>query len=82
MMIKEYSDTKWFTVLFTEKKISLNLRHILKILYGYFFIFFFYSLHLFTLIYIYLQPLNCHTMKHYYDANQPIEVTVPLIVKV
>lgn len=22
---------------------------------------------------IYLQPLNCHTMKHYYDANQPIE---------
>lgn len=26
MMIKEYSDTKWFTVLFTEKKTFIELK--------------------------------------------------------
>lgn len=49
---KKYSDTKWFTILFTEKKLSLNLRHILKILYGYFFIFFFFTGYTYSHTYI------------------------------
>lgn len=54
MMIKEYSDTKWFTVLFTEKKTFIELKKNFENSIWLFFYLFFFTVYTYSHSYIYI----------------------------
>lgn len=54
MMIKEYSDTKWFTVLFTEKKTFIELKKNFENSIWLFIYLFFFTVYTYSHSYIYI----------------------------